>query len=285
MSEPKLQGQHRISEIYLKQFGYKEKDKWMLSVYELGKEFTTNVPIKSFTKETNIFDLPIDDIEERRHFEKKSSLVESRYPEVINSLKNKQCLPKIGNDLLCHYVSNLMCRTVPFRNFIGALLNESETRDKFINEMTMFAEKDSGIREVLSLLEIDDQVNVAIGTLMDHMVRVLRTFKQVILRGHEGKFWMTTDNPVVVDRQGVYDWIVPIEAEIYFPLSRDFCLFMYHEESEIQLNPLRKLEPNNIHEVDFSTYESINKKVVENLYQYLITPIKMERTDVTGGVK
>ena len=284
MNESEHQGQHRLSQVYLKQFGYQTDGEWWVSVSQKGKEFTDNVLIEEFTKETNIFDLPFKDFRIKRHFEKSSSLVENHYRKVISNLHNqKQTIAK-DRDVLCNFVPNLMCRTKPFRHFINLLLNESDIRDKFINEITIFKENSKDTIELLSILQTEYQLNVVVGVLMNHLVTVLRHFKQVIIKDSENKGWITTDNPICLDKQGHNEWIMPIEAEIYFPLSKDFCLFMYHNKSELNTNPLRQLNVNKINSVDFATFDSITQKIVLNLNEFLIMPYPMDRTDVTGRI-
>ena len=70
MGTPKYQGQHRISQVYLKEFGYVKGGKWYIAIWEKSKNHTDYVLIENFTKETNVFDLPFfESGEERRHFE------------------------------------------------------------------------------------------------------------------------------------------------------------------------------------------------------------------------
>lgn len=282
MSEPKDQKQHRISQVYLKQFGYEKDGRWWVSVYQVGKKTTDNILIEEFTAETNIFDLPVNDIKIQRHFENTSNIVENRYRTVISNLHNQKRLTPKDNDLLCHFVPNLMCRTEPFRNFIDSLLRTSDTRDKFLNEITLLSDDNKEIKPILSMLKIDYQLNFAIGVLMEHMVKVLRNFQQVVIRDCENKGWLTTDNPVYMDRQGHFEWILPIEAEIYFPLSKDFCLYMFHDKSEQNQNKLRQLKVNAVNRVDFPTFENMTNMIVRNFKEYMIMPVELENTELTG---
>lgn len=279
--EPTYQGQHRISQVYLRQFGYPSDKPVKLSVYEAGKEITSNVKISDFTKEINVFDLPFTDPELKRHFENTSNIIETRYPVVISNLKHQNLLTSKDKDVLNHFVANILCRTYPFRTFIDNLLRQPDTRDKFINEMTMFSDNSKETKDLLSLFKIDYQLNLAIGTLMNHLVHVFRSFNKVIIKGAENKGWLTTDSPIFHDKQGHHEWIVPIESEFYFPLSKDFCLFMYHPESEKNSNPLRELKPDRVNDVDFETFEEITKKIVFDYDKYLIFNQHIEDTDVT----
>lgn len=279
--EPKYQGQHRLSQVYLKQFGYPRDKPIKLSVYEAGKKMSSNVEISDFTKEINVFDLPFTDPELKRHFENTSNIIETRYPVVISNLKHQKRLIPKDKDVLNHFVANTLCRTNPFRTSIDDLLRQPDTRDKFINEMTMFSDDSKETKELLDLFKIDYQLNLAIGTLMNHLVHVFRTFNQVIIKGAEDKGWLTTDSPVFHDKQGHYEWIIPIESEIYMPLSKDFCLFMYHAESKKNSNPLRELKPDRVNEVDFETFEEITNKIVFDYDKYLIFNSQIEDTDMT----
>ncbi len=109
MDESKLQGQPRISQVYLKQFGCKGNDEWWISIYEKENDCIKNVLIEKFTKETNIFDLPFDDDKLKRHFENQSSLVENHYRKIISNITNQKRLIKkdstdrAGENMLRNY--------------------------------------------------------------------------------------------------------------------------------------------------------------------------------------
>lgn len=285
MCDPIQQKQHRISQVYLKQFGYEKDEKWWVSVYQVGKETTDNILIENFTTETNIFDLPFNDFRLKRHFENTSGIIENYYRKVILNLQNQKQLTQKDKDLLCHFVPNLMCRTEPFRTFIYSLLKSSDTRDKFLNEITLLTGENKDIKSQLSELKIEFQLNVAICTLMNHMVTVLRDFQQVVIKDCDNNGWLTTDNPVFMDKKKHFEWIIPIEAEIYFPLSRDFLLFMYNDKSELCENKLRQLKVDKVNEVDFLTFEGIKDKVSMNFKEYMIMPFEFANSDVTGQNK
>ncbi len=283
-TEPKYQKQHKVSQVYLKQFGYKRDEEWWLSVYKAGNKITENIRINNFTTETNIFDLPYQDAELKRHFENQSSFIENHYPTIISNLHNQKRLTFKNKDVLNHFVANIMCRTNPFRSFIHDLLKYSDTRDKFINEMTMFSNDTKEIRIFLKKFKIEFQLNLAIGILMDHLVQVFRKFEKVVIRECEGKGWLTTDSPVYLDKQGRHEWIIPIESEIYLPLSKDFCLFMYHPNSVINTNPLRNLKIDRVNNVSMDTFDNITRKIVMDYDEYLIMNIEVEPTDVTKKI-
>ncbi len=279
MTEPEFQGQHRISKIYLKQFGFKREDKWYISVWRKFINHTEIELIETFSKEVNIFDLPFFDFKLRRHFENTSNLIEKEYPKIINTLANQHQLIPRHKDILCHYVANLICRTKPYRNFFDLLLKSGQTRTKFLNEITMFNEETlPELKEFLDILKEEFQLNVAIGTLMNHLVRVFRAFSFVILKDYGNRGWFTSDNPVIIDKQNNHNWIVPIETEIYFPLSKDFCLFMFNKHSEVKTNPLRQYQINKVAQSDDMTHKNVSDRILHNDNEFLIFPAEIDKT-------
>ena len=273
-----FQNQHRISKVYLKQFGYKKDEDYWLSVLKIGDKITENVLIDKFTTEINIFDLPVDNFEIKRHFENLSSQVENFYRTVISNLQNQKMLTGKNKDVLNYFVANLLCRSNPFRDFLTALLNNNETRDRLIEEVTIFSNDSEGTRKFLTHFGKDIQLNIFIGYVMNHLVYVLSKFKKVIMRDYNNKGWITSDNPVYIDRQNNHQRLVPIEAEIFLPLSKEFCLFMYNPNSTINTNPLRKLRIDKVNTVSFETFEEISYKVARNYYEYLIFCTEIEPT-------
>lgn len=280
-SEPIYQKQHKIPQVYLKQFGYEKNGEYWLSVYKAGKTETENVKIKDFTAEINIFDLPFKNSELKRHFENTSNKIESYYRTVISNLHNQKRLTSKDKEVLNHFVANIMCRTNPFRNFINDLLKYSDTRDKFIKEMTMFSDDTEEAKAFIGQFKMDFQLNIAVGILMEHLVRLFEKFDKVILKESNNSTWLTTDSPVLLDRQNKYEWIIPIESEIYLPLSKDFCLFMFHSKSAISENPLRRLKVDCVNEIDFNTFDAITNKIINGYDEYLVISMELNPIDVT----
>jgi hypothetical protein len=66
MEKHERQGQHRIPQVYFKQFGYPKENPCWLSVFRRETNMTRNVLIKNFTVETNVFDLPYSSFKIRR---------------------------------------------------------------------------------------------------------------------------------------------------------------------------------------------------------------------------
>lgn len=281
MTEPENQGQHQVSQVYLKQFGHKREDKWCISICQKFSNKVEVELVENFSKEINIFDLPYEDFERRRYFENNSNKLEREYPKIINSLKNQHKLIPRHKDILCHYVANLICRTTPNRKFFNLLLISNATRDKFLTEIMMF--KEEGILELRQHLRIFTepfQLNIVIGFLMNHLLLLFRKFNFVILKDFNARGWLTSDNPVILDKKGNYEWIITIESEIYLPLSKDYSLFMFHKNSSKQTNPFRKLTIDKITQCSEKGYKHICNLIMQNKYDYLIYPPGIESLDL-----
>jgi hypothetical protein len=262
----------------LKKFGYEQNEEWFVSVMKLGSGKTENVKISEFTADINIFDLPFKDFEMRRHFEKLSGLLENYYNRLINNIENQKRLIPEDKDLLNHFVPNILCRTTNFRYFINLLIENIETRKKLLKEITTFQKDDGQTELLLDILKPETHLNIVVGSLMNHLVHVFSYFNKVILKSPKGFGWLTSDNPVFIDFRDKNEWILPIEAELYFPLSKEYCLFLFHEDSELKSNPLRNLRKDKINQLDFKTFDRLANIIGRNLDEYLIFSEKYEPT-------
>lgn len=268
--EPIFQGQHIVPQVYLKQFGYEKNGEWWVSVYKAGTKKTQNERIIDFTKKTNIFDAPFTNIEAKRSFENLNGEIENGYRTILNNIKNQKQITARNKEYAIHFVANMLCRTNPFRNFIIDIINDENSRSKFVNEILLFVDDDNETKELINAYKSSFHINVASIFIMNHLVEIFRSFEVVIIKRQLDKGWLTTDSPVHLDKQGQFDWIIPIESEIYLPLSKDYCLFMFHRSSKINSNPLRKLRINKINEIEFELFDSITKKLVMGYHEYLI---------------
>jgi Protein of unknown function (DUF4238) len=281
MEKHERQGQHRIPQVYLKQFGYpKEKPCW-ISV--LGKEtgMIRNVLIKNFTVETNVFDLPYKSFKIRRHFENISGTLESAYNRIISTIHNQKKIARKDKSLLSHFVANLLCRSRPFRLFIESILSHSpKSREKLIFEICIFKGISEGTKRLLNSFDEEKQLNIVMCLVADYLGKALFTFNYVVIKACANKMWFTTDNPVYINKHNSYNIVIPLETEIYLPLSRDYCLFMFHEEGEIKSNPFRNLRVDKVNIIDDLAFDNLVNEINLNESDYLISPIEMEETNL-----
>lgn len=277
---PKTQKQHRLSQVYLKKFGYLQDDVWMISVLKLGNKITENVKILEFTREENIFDFPFGNMEEKRHFEILSGKIENQYNKLINNIENQNRITPKDKDLLNHFVPNLLCRTTHFRQFINLLIENKESRKHLFDEITMFKGGETRFEfEFLTELSLPKvRINIMMGLIMNHLIHIFRHFQKIILKSPEDCGWLTSDNPVYIDLRKESYWLIPIDAEIYLPLSKRYCIFLYSENSNLNSNPLRKLKKDVVNKLDLNTFETLASKIAQNLDKYLIFSEKHQPT-------
>jgi hypothetical protein len=119
MAEPTNQKQHKVPQVYLKKFGYQNgNNQWMISVLKKGLKFTQQKSIKSFTIETNVFDIDSDHPRIPRMFETLNSELENEYNNIISELDNNQTLSDKGYAFLLQLTSNLICRSDYWRDWV-----------------------------------------------------------------------------------------------------------------------------------------------------------------------
>ena len=90
--EPELQNQHRVPQVYLKQFGYKLGGKWNVCVLDRAKNQIEDIPVREFSVTINEFDYPSEKMSERRHFENTASFIEGMYYDVVKHIKQHNLL-------------------------------------------------------------------------------------------------------------------------------------------------------------------------------------------------
>lgn len=279
---PENQNQHRVSQVYLKQFGYHRDKRWWVSVYKVGNKKTENLLISSFTAEFNIFDAPYGDIEFRRNFEIQCGKIESFYPTIISNLTHQKKLTEKNIEVLCHFIASLLCRSISFTDFIQKILRYEPARKRFVDEISMFKEENKLLLEnIFNLVPVELQLNTILGSITQHLVEVLRCFDFVVIEKSSEIAWGTTDNPVVIDKNGNHEWLLSPDSEIFLPLSRDFCLFAFHQEGVNKENPLRLLKSSTVNKVSFEEFEIIHEKIISNIFKYFVMPIEIEDTELS----
>jgi hypothetical protein len=281
--EPTDQGQHRISQVYLRQFGYKDKNgKNWISVWKLGEEYTDNKSIKSFTKEVNIFDLPFKGIKYKRLFEELNCDIESYYPRILSDLKKNEKLTDKSKAFLISLVVNFLCRTEPFRNLIKTILL-SDQRDIFLKEITSFLpDIDKYLDNFLKTVKSENTLNFTLISVWYYMCHKLTSsnFDYVIIQDFNNRGWYTTDNPVVIINNVDFHTLVSKETEIYFPISADYCLYLDH----MDYNRSRSLRGDQNHELIIASkklHEKIMDLLWKNASQYVIFPVELPKTKLS----
>ncbi|HUX56665.1 MAG TPA: DUF4238 domain-containing protein [Bacteroidales bacterium] len=273
------QGQHRISQTYLKQFGFQDiNNKWWISTWKIGEEFTSYQSIKKFSKELNIFDLPSKNIKTRRAFEDFSGTLETHYPLIIKEIKLNGQLSQKALAILAQFKINLLCRTVRFRDLIDHLL-KSEKRDFFLKEITYYhQDKGKQLIESLKKIRIEYQLNLVIFSVWYYFVNTLTSsnFDYVILKDFDNRGWATTDNPVIIKNNINESTLFSKETEIYFPISKDYCIYIDHRDYN-RSNSLRGANNAELAEADDTIHDKIMDLIGRNASKYVINPADLGR--------
>lgn len=71
--------------------------------------------------------------------------------------------------------------------------------------MTMFSSDKEEAKAFTGRFKMDFQWNIAVGILMEHLVRLLEKFDRVVLKESNNSSWLTTDSPVPLDKQNKYE--------------------------------------------------------------------------------
>ena len=153
------------------------------------------------------------------------------------------------------------------------MLADSNVRERVLEEISNFEKNELPLLKLaFTVLKPHEQLPFITGPLANYLITVLRNFKSVILRDFANRGWFTSDNPVCFDFKDNYEMIIPPDAEIYFPLLKDYCLFMYFEKALDTSNPLRNLATNEVHNIDEATHDMIIRKIVDNPSRTIVFP-------------
>jgi len=275
-----VQYQHRLSEVYLKPFGYRYQRQWYISVLDMQKNHTEQMLISEFTAGPNIFDYELlEDMEERRHFEKLCARIESQYGGILKSVRKGQ-ISSQQHLTICEFMATLVVRSERKRDFFSGLSADHRTRQKFFDEITFLNED---LRSDLDLinqgLSGEEAIKLIATVAGEHLAKCLAQFEYVILKAPstDGKKWFTSDNPVIIHETENFGSIISAESEIYFPVSKDYCFFFYHTNSDITDHPLRTLPPRMVHECDPVSHGYIHVLIQRNIDRYLLIPMRMDQ--------
>jgi len=233
--------QHLVSEVYLKQFGYQDKNsQWRVCVLEkskfplmakTNKRWIAHKSIGSVLAKQDHFDFDaMDSPEFVRMIESANAEVESRLPELYCELKIGEKLSKRAESILAHFVSNIFVRTSYFDDWLINMI-EVGGFNRLLEECLLF----NTDAEKIEFTKFMKHPQFASGKNRTNMVRLLfwnyflqrlGQFQYYILEPAEGKGWISCDNPVVVLNHVNEYSVIAFETEIIFPLnSRKLILF------------------------------------------------------------
>lgn len=276
--------QHRIPQVYLRQWCFRDavSKAEKLSVMKRFDPQTHYKSVKSFTTESNLFDSSLHEAGHERHFDKLCITVEHNYTKVLKALNNN-IYDEQTRIYLSEFISNIFVRQQKTYNFFREIIQHSDVRKKFFNEITIFDE-DASPELTKAVLEemaidpdhtIDSKTSTFILPAWKHFKIAFSRFNHVILKAGDQTPWLTTDNPVILTESLDDGWIISQRTEIYFPISKNYLLYMYLDGGSKDPK-LSKLKSDSIHPVKSKLVDKIMRKVVlKSNYDYMIMSMNM----------
>lgn len=277
------QSQHKIPQVYLKCFGFRDKNnQWRISVIERGNTYTQQKSIKSFTAATNIFDIESQDPSVRRLIESGvNGVLEDSYLEIISDLEVNGQLSDKSYAYLLQFVANLMVRSDHWREMVTSLLDSSH-KPLFLkqimghhckNEQEFNAIHEQPFYSNLLLRSTDKAINTVLLYLMDHIMLRLWHYEIVIIKSQDEKPWFTSTNPVIAHNQINLDHgfeMFSKDSEYYLPLSPSYLAYLHFPEADDKSNLLRALPTNQIHLATDAENQSLQYLITNNYSDFLL---------------
>lgn len=269
--------QHRVSRVYLKGFACdvaKEKvwtaDKWMaLFLHGVGHPWAVEEkPIADLTVTDGEFELGSVDPEDKDKLEKFFGKFERMCPRVLKAVDARK-LNNENRDFLIGFVASLLVRSRHFRLWMDSELRSPDSQ-LFLRTMCMYMPPEEQPKRIANIEQFpaEHRLNHACYAIWHHLYHRLGNFKMVFFE-NSARGWETCDDPVVlrnIEARG--GSLLGRASEIYVPLDRKWCLFMYDSKSNHPLNPMR-LSPDTFAEADKWVQFAVREFVHQNADQQL----------------
>ncbi|WP_439484426.1 DUF4238 domain-containing protein [Cyclobacterium plantarum] len=275
MKQPINQNQHKVPQVYLKQFGYLFGKQFKVSVLKIGEKFTQQKSIKSFLAENNIYDIDSEVPEIERLFEQLNCDIETEYLHIISDLENSGTLSDKSYAVLLQLIPNFIARSDSWRSMIYFLL-DSDVKTNFLKIICAHRAESFEDLETKDFYRVmadnpaNEIINRALLFFTEYLIRRVGYFEIVILKSQEGKPWFTTDNPVIVDNRTKKFEIMTMDSELYFPINPKYLAYLHFKEANDKENELRALETNKIHTVTDQQNWDLQQLIMRNAHNYLI---------------
>ncbi len=240
----KRENQHIISQVYLKGFGYPDSNnQWKISVLSVSeinkmekchKKWINQKSIESFLSENNIFDLFIIAGVEDNLYEKFNSDIENLYPQIIKDLDTEKHLSNISEVALYGIIINLLIRTKRFRYSLNLILKEKAKKDVLIEEIFNNISDGGNVKKKLEIIPKESDLNFFSLLLYERIMSTFSEFQYSILVTDSDEGWFTSDNPVMIKNFVTIDTIFSRNAQIIFPISRNYLVYCFHPSNELK---------------------------------------------------
>lgn len=289
---PPKQDQHQLPQVYLKQFGYKDKDQWKVSVLYKGEDFIRQKSIGSFTAMTNIFDIDSEDDRIPRIFEELNCELENEYLNIIQDIENNEIISLKSYAFLIQLAANLMIRSDYWREFVSSTLS-SDNKQNFLIITLSFLFKDINEideiknQEPFKMLNeakvTDDLVNRVLIYLIGYLFNHMQMLDVVIIEAPEDKGWFTSDLPVyfIPNQETGRFGLFSTDTEIYFPISKKYLAYFHYPKSESKQPSLRRLKNMKVYRAldimnEGELEELIKNNILKVSQKFLIFPIEFK---------
>lgn len=276
------QKQHIIPKVYLKQFGYVNKNgTWKVPVFKIedislmnkiDKTIVRQSNIESLLREQNIYDIPLLN-GEKRILENFFKLTEDNYQEIINEIKNQSILSFEKKDRLLAFIALLYVRAKDFRQILGKALSDRD------NTFLLGIMSDN-IERVNLLYNIPKKSAINILSVFSggYVYNALRNSRVFFINTISSEKWATTDNPVMVKfKIGVKRNVdfFGVDTKLLCPLSQDYLAYIDYKESKMRVYPeFDSLMENKVSNISENTFEIIWKELTDKIRitEFLILP-------------
>lgn len=272
---PPNQDQHKLPQVYLKEFGYLNNEQWMVSIRNRSEKFNRQKSIGSFTAETNVFDIESEDDRFPRMFESLNCDLENLYHEMLTDLGDNDEIPDKCWEIIVQFTPNMMVRSDYWRGFVKEIL-ESKNKNTFleitISVLSKSLEdlqnlKSKDFYKVISEGELtNSKLNRVLLLFLNYIFHHLRPLNLIVLEAPEGKEFFTSDCPVnfkpnqIEGKKGLFS----INTEVYFPLSPKYLAYFYFEGAKTSNPILRKLKNRGIYKIGDVMTEKEYDKLIQN---------------------
>ena len=277
MKKPIKQSQHKVPQVYLKQFGYRFKQQHKVSVLKIEESFIRRKSIESFLAKTNIFDIQSELPEVERLFEQLNCDIENEYPDIISDLENKRTLNEKSYAVLLQLIPNFIARSDRWRLMIYSLL-KSDVRTNFLkiicaHRADSFEDLETkDFYRIMADKPAKEIINRALLLFTEYLLKRIRYFDIVILQSQKGKSWFTSDNPVIVENRTAKFEIMTKDSEIYFPINPQFLAYLHFKDADDKENELRSLETNVVNRASDQKKSDLQQLIMRNAHNYVIFP-------------
>ncbi|TDT41970.1 uncharacterized protein DUF4238 [Maribacter spongiicola] len=292
IKHPPNQNQHKLPQVYLKEFGYLYKEQWMVSIIKKGEKFTRQKSIGSFTAETNVFDIVSEDDRFPRMFESINCDLENLYHEMLKDLDDNDKVIDKCWEIIVQFTPNMMVRSDYWRNFVRKIL-ESEHKSTFLEitisvlsksyeDLQKLKEK-SFYKHISEGKITNSKLNKVLILFLNYILYHLNRLELIILEAPANKEFFTSDTPVnfipnqIEGKYGLFNK----DTEVYFPLSPKYLAYFRFKGSENSNIILNKLKNRGIYKIiDVMSEEEYNNlirnEIIETSNELIIAPIELK---------